>query len=184
MGSSRHVLRWTHHRVRRSSLPCGPSLWLQEINQNNINSLAPGRCASYLKFVTFKVVSRINILSISCEIVLRWMPQGLIDGKSTLVQVMAWCRLATSHYLSQCWPRSLSPTRHMASLGHKELTHCGLVTPHGITDLGHHWLRKWLGAEQETNHYLNKWFCCQLVPPKQTSVKFKSIFWWLSERLQ
>ena len=35
---------------------------------------------------------------------------GLIsDDKSTLVQVMAWCRQATSHYLSQCWPRSLSP---------------------------------------------------------------------------
>ena len=29
-------------------------------------------------------------------------------GKSTLVQVMAWCRQATSHYLSQCWPWSLS----------------------------------------------------------------------------
>ena len=28
---------------------------------------------------------------------------------STLVQVMAWCRQATSHYLSQCWPRSMSP---------------------------------------------------------------------------
>ena len=31
------------------------------------------------------------------------------DDQSTLVQVMAWCRQATSHYLSQCWPRSLSP---------------------------------------------------------------------------
>ena len=31
------------------------------------------------------------------------------DDMSTLVQVMAWCRQATSHYLSQCWPRSLSP---------------------------------------------------------------------------
>ena len=27
----------------------------------------------------------------------------------TLVQVMAWCRQATSHYLSQCWSRYLSP---------------------------------------------------------------------------
>ena len=27
--------------------------------------------------------------------------------KSTLDQVMAWCRQATSHYLIQCWPRSL-----------------------------------------------------------------------------
>ena len=33
----------------------------------------------------------------------------LSDDKSTLVQVMAWCRQATSHYLSQCWPRSLLP---------------------------------------------------------------------------
>ena len=32
-----------------------------------------------------------------------------IDDKSTLVQVMAWCRQATSHYLSQCWPRFLPP---------------------------------------------------------------------------
>ena len=28
---------------------------------------------------------------------------------STLVQVMAWCYQAPSHYLSQSWPRSLSP---------------------------------------------------------------------------
>ena len=46
---------------------------------------------------------------ISYEIALRWMPLDLTDDKSTLVQVMAWCRQATSHYLSQCWPRSLSP---------------------------------------------------------------------------
>ena len=42
------------------------------------------------------------------EIALRWMPLDLTD-KSTLVQVMAWCRQATSHYLSQCWSRSMSP---------------------------------------------------------------------------
>ena len=28
---------------------------------------------------------------------------------ATLVQVMAWCCQATSHYLSQCWPKSVSP---------------------------------------------------------------------------
>ena len=37
------------------------------------------------------------------------MPQDLTDDKSTLVQVMAWCRQATSHYLGQCWPISMSP---------------------------------------------------------------------------
>ena len=35
--------------------------------------------------------------------------KGVTDDKSTLVHVMAWCRQATSHYLSQCWPRSMSP---------------------------------------------------------------------------
>ena len=38
-----------------------------------------------------------------------WMPLDLTDDKSTLVQVMAWCRQATSHYLSQFWPRFMSP---------------------------------------------------------------------------
>ena len=46
---------------------------------------------------------------VSYEIALRWMPQDLTDDKSTLVQVMVWCRQASSQYLSQCWPRSLSP---------------------------------------------------------------------------
>ena len=46
---------------------------------------------------------------ISYEIALRWMPLDLTDDKSTLVQVMAWCRQATGHYLNQCWPRSQMP---------------------------------------------------------------------------
>ena len=35
--------------------------------------------------------------------------KNLTYAKSTSVRVMARCRLATSHYVSQCWPRSLSP---------------------------------------------------------------------------
>ena len=46
---------------------------------------------------------------ISYEIALRWMPLDLTDDKPTLIQVMAWCRQATSHYLSHCWPRSMTP---------------------------------------------------------------------------
>ena len=40
---------------------------------------------------------------------IRWMYLNLADDRSTLVQVMAWCHQATSHYLNQCWPRSMSP---------------------------------------------------------------------------
>ena len=43
-------------------------------------------------------------LGTHCEITLRWMPQNLPNEESALVQVMAWCCQATSHYLSQCWP--------------------------------------------------------------------------------
>ena len=46
---------------------------------------------------------------ISCELALRWMSLDLTDDRSTLVQVKAWCRQATSHNPSQSWLRSLSP---------------------------------------------------------------------------
>ena len=46
---------------------------------------------------------------ISCEIALIWLSLDFSDDQSTLVQVMAWCHQAASHYLSQCWPRSLWP---------------------------------------------------------------------------
>ena len=71
---------------------------------NLFNSLVSGRCGCYLKLIIFKLIWRIDISSISCEIALKWMPQDLTDGKSTLVLVMAGCRQATSHYPNQCWP--------------------------------------------------------------------------------
>ena len=56
---------------------------------------------------------------ISSEIALRWMSLDLSDDKTiegikttsmeTLVRVIAWSRQKTSHYLNQCWPRSLPP---------------------------------------------------------------------------
>ena len=45
---------------------------------------------------------------ISCEKVLRWISSNFHDDKSTLVQVMAWCLQATSHYLCQRWPRRMA----------------------------------------------------------------------------
>ena len=73
-----------------------------------INSLAPGRFQFNIRKVIFKRTLVNGGWGISYEIALRWMSQDLTDDKSTLVQVMAWSRQATSHYLSQCWPRSMS----------------------------------------------------------------------------
>ena len=49
---------------------------------------------------------QIKLISESYESALRWMT---FDNKSILFQVMVWFRQATSHYLSQCWPTSMSP---------------------------------------------------------------------------
>ena len=44
-----------------------------------------------------------------CEMTLRWMSVDLIDDRSKFVQVVAWCRQATSHCLNQCWSRYMAP---------------------------------------------------------------------------
>ena len=74
-----------------------------------LNSLAPVKFEWNLRHVIFKQILVIDGWGISSEIALIWMSLDFADDQSTLVQVMAWCRQATSHYLSQCWPRSLSP---------------------------------------------------------------------------
>ena len=66
----------------------------------------------------FNLISVIHGWCIACQIALRWMPLDLTNEKSTLVQVMAWCHQATSHYQCQFDP---DICRHMASLGHNEL---------------------------------------------------------------
>ena len=74
------------------------------------HSLAPGRF--YLMTFRWLIIMLILVIDdwcISCEIDIRWMWQDFTDDKSTLVQVMDWCRQATSHYLSQRWPRSMLP---------------------------------------------------------------------------
>ena len=79
------------------------------LNQCWLNSLAPGKFEWNFRHVIFKQIWVIGGWGISCEIALVWMSLDFTDDQSTLVQVIAWCRQATSHYLSQCWHRSMSP---------------------------------------------------------------------------
>ena len=74
-----------------------------------LTHLRPGRFVYIFRQVIFKLILLINDWGISCETVPKWMSLDLNDGKSTLVQVMAWCRQSTRHYLSRCWPRSVPP---------------------------------------------------------------------------
>ena len=89
------------------------SLGLDELDKITkflfINWLTPGKFEWNFRHIIFKQILVIDGGGISCEIALIWMSLDFTDDQSTLVQVMAWCRQATSHYLSQSWPRSLSP---------------------------------------------------------------------------
>ena len=59
--------------------------------------------------LVFKQILMSDDWKIAFAIVLIWMSLDFTYDQSTLVQVMAWCRQATSHYLNQSWPVSLSP---------------------------------------------------------------------------
>ena len=68
-----------------------------------------GKCGKVLKSVISELMLWIKFIITSCEIALSWIAENTSDVKSTLVQIMAWCHQASNHYLSQCWPRSVSP---------------------------------------------------------------------------
>ena len=67
----------------------------------------PGSLEIKIKFSISTIQVIYNFQGISCEIAFMWISLNLVDDKSMLV--MAWCCQAASHYLSQCWPRSVLP---------------------------------------------------------------------------
>ena len=74
-----------------------------------INSLATGEFEWNYTHVIFKQILVIDGWGIPCKIALMWISLDFTNDQSALVQVMAWCRQATSHYIGQCWSRSLLP---------------------------------------------------------------------------
>ena len=72
-------------------------------------SMVPGISGYDFGNAIFNFALLIGIFESPYNYALRWMPPDLTDDKPTLVLVMAWCHQATSHYQSQCWPRSISP---------------------------------------------------------------------------
>ena len=90
---------------------------------------------------------------ISCDTVVRWTSLDLSDDETTLSLVMACCFQATSHYLSQCWSRSLSPYSITRPQWVNSLETCQNVWHfkskilHRIfhqNHMHHHWFRLWL----------------------------------------
>ena len=93
------------------------------------------------------------------EIALRWMSQNTFDDKPSLVRVMAWCRQAASHYLSQCWLRAMPLY--------------GVTRPQWVNERRHAYIIKVLANERQFyicnifSHWLrlcwdiqnNLWYC-------------------------
>ena len=111
-------LKWNHSSKK------APEVYSQRINLQMViihqnhkvfkskvlnNSWPQRKCGYDFKCVDFKHNLGIDIFSIHVNITLELMPVDLIDSKLTLFQVMAWCHLATSHYVDQYWPRSPAP---------------------------------------------------------------------------
>ena len=63
--------------------------------------LAPGRCGSNFESIIFKLIVQSSRLGSHFEVAPRRMTGNFPYEKSSLVKVMAWCRQAKSHYLSQ-----------------------------------------------------------------------------------
>ena len=87
-----------------------PQITTKPLSPDNIfNSLhppSPERCGCNLKWIIFKIISKIDIIPV--KLTSGGKPRILTDDKSILVQVMAWCHQATSHFLNQCWLRSMT----------------------------------------------------------------------------
>ena len=64
-------------------------------------------CISISKNVIFNPILPINIMSISWENALMWLPQNpLIRNQVTLFQAMAWCHQSTRQCPNRSWPNN------------------------------------------------------------------------------
>ena len=80
----------------------------------DINSLHPGGCGFDFKCVILQHIAVIIFTGISSAIALRWMVKDPTYEESTLVQVMACCRQATTP------PEPMLTMAHKASWGHND----------------------------------------------------------------
>ena len=75
---------------------------------SHLNSLPLDNMAAILADDIFKCIFINENDKISIPYSLKCVPGSPIDDNRALVQIMAWSRTATSHYLNQYWPSSLT----------------------------------------------------------------------------
>ena len=79
---------------------------------------SPGRYRYDFKYMNFKHNLGIDILSIKGNVTLEWISEDLVDGRSTLDRVMAWCRQVPEPVLTKicdtiwCHQATMSLTKY------------------------------------------------------------------------
>ena len=114
-------------------------------DQNANSSLENTTCdvkGSFLKTFLTERYFTVAIWCILGEIALRWKPQDVIEGKSTVGPGNGWMQSGIKPLPEPMLTQSndiiwYHNTHELLFF----LTHRGLVTPYGDTDLDQHWLR-------------------------------------------
>ena len=110
--TGKHNLSFNTSAVFLNSLP---SEWIHTSDKQWFNSLAPGIFKMNFRYhgKFFKVYFSdwwLRYLSWSWpQMNVTWPFWWSINISSGAIWQQAWCHLATSCYLSQCWPRAMSP---------------------------------------------------------------------------
>ena len=77
-------------------------------DKKSISVLFPHKNGCHFADDDFMYIFMNGKFCILIQISLKFVPKGLIDNQSALVQVMAWWHQPTNHYLNQRWPSSLT----------------------------------------------------------------------------
>ena len=119
-----------HFKSKKMHLKIENLIW--KINMSAIliwaqcsDSMIPEWCESNFTCVFYKLILQIDILSSSCEIGFKWMPQNPMVDNSTPFQVVVWCSqiIASANADPRVLIQIFVMTHYMASLGHNELIH-------------------------------------------------------------
>ena len=74
-----------------------------------VNTRRPIQSGQHLGDNFFKCILLNENEYILIQFSLKFVPKGLINDKSALVEIMAWCWQATRHYLNRCRARCVMP---------------------------------------------------------------------------
>ena len=158
------LIAWTYHKSKHNWATFDSSVPYQ----GDLNEIWD---------MSFKAFWVIDGQGISCEIVPGWFSLDVTDVKKRLLHEFAWCHQATCHYLSQRWPRSMSPY-DMGSLGHRMLMKARL---HIITNIYYALFSyihlhanelNWMCAFNITSVHKDVWYMCNIT------ILFSFLFMW------